>query len=154
MKTTLPQNLFLAVLVVGLSGCGKETADAPPSVAPAAEVNATSQPALGGTTNSRFAKLIGKWQRPDGGYIVEIRSVEPGGKMDAAYFNPQAIHVATADASQDGDTIKMLIELRDVNYPGSTYRLAYDAANDRLTGAYFQAVARETYDVFFVRLKP
>ena len=154
MKTILPPKLLIAVLAVGLSGCGRQTADAPPAVTPAAEVSATNQLAPGGTSAVGFAKLSGKWQRADGDYLVEIRSVDPGGKMDAAYFNPQPIHVAIAEASQSGETIKLLIELRDVNYPGSTYRLAYDPTNDRLTGAYFQAVTRETYQVFFVRLKP
>ena len=154
MKTTLPQKLLIAVLTVGLSGCGRQTAHAPPALTPAAEVSATNQLAPGGTSTLGFAKLSGKWQRADGDYLVEIRSVDPGGKMDAAYFNPQPIHVAIAEASQSGETIKLLIELRDVNYPGSTYRLAYDPTNDRLTGAYFQAVTRETYQVFFVRLKP
>ena len=49
--------------------------------------------------------------------------------------------------------MKVFIELRDVNYPGSTYTLAYDVKTDRLVGRYFQAVAGETFDVYFVRLK-
>ena len=100
-----------------------------------------------------FEKLKGRWQRADGGYVIEIRSVEAGGKMEAAYFNPRPIHVAKAEASQEGGTVKVFIELRDVNYPGSQYTLTYDSGNDRLTGTYYQAVAGETYDVFFVRLK-
>src|SRR4029453_3923695 len=34
-------------------------------------------------------KLKGQWLRPDGGYVVEVRSVEDGGTMDVAYFNPR-----------------------------------------------------------------
>ena len=45
----------------------------------------------------------------------------------------------------------MFIELRDVNYPGSTYTLTYDPATDQLSGNYFQAVRRENFDVVFVR---
>jgi uncharacterized protein (DUF2147 family) len=101
-----------------------------------------------------FQQLKGRWQRTDGGYIVEIRNVEPGGTMKAAYFNPRPIHVAIADASQSGGTVRVFIELRDVNYPGSTYHLAHDPATDRLTGTYFQAAARRSFDVSFVRLKP
>ena len=71
--------------------------------------------------------------------------------MDAAYFNPGPIHVAKAEASQEGAVTKLFIELRDVNYPGSTYTLVYDAASDRLTGIYFQAVLQQRYEVFFVR---
>ena len=101
-----------------------------------------------------FEKLKGRWLRDSGGYTIEIRGVGPGGKLEAAYFNPKSIHVGKAEASQQGGVLKVLIELRDVNYPGSTYTLAYDAKSDRLVGRYFQAVAREAFDVYFVRLKP
>jgi hypothetical protein len=36
---------------------------------------------------------------------------------------------------------QVVVELRDVNYPGSTYTLTYDPGTDRLTGTYYQAVA-------------
>jgi hypothetical protein len=99
-----------------------------------------------------FEKLTGRWQRPDGGYILEVRSVEPGGRMDAAYFNPQPINVSKAEALQGGGTVGIFIELRDVNYPGSTYTLTYDPANDSLKGIYFQAALKQTFDVYFIRL--
>ena len=35
-----------------------------------------------------FHVLKGRWLRPDGGYIIQIRSVDGSGKMDAGYFNP------------------------------------------------------------------
>jgi len=105
-------------------------------------------------TMAAFQKLQGRWQRNDGGYVIDIRNVEPGGKLAAGYFNPRPINVAKAEASQDNGTVKVFIELRDVNYPGSTYNLAYGPADDRLTGTYFQAALRETYEVYFTRLKP
>jgi len=107
-----------------------------------------------GDALAQFQKLQGRWQRADGGYIIDIRSVEPGGKLTAGYFNPRPINVAKAEASRDGGTVRIFIELRDVNYPGSTYNLTYIPADDRLTGIYFQAIERATYDVFFTRLKP
>ena len=58
-----------------------------------------------------------------------------------------------AEAIQQGGAVKVTVELRDVNYPGSTYTLTYDAKTDRLVGRYFQAVTGETFDVYFVRLK-
>jgi hypothetical protein len=100
-----------------------------------------------------FQKLQGRWQRADGGYIIDIRAVAADGKLTAAYFNPQPINVAKADASREGGVLRVFIELRDVNYPGSTYQLTYDPVSDRLAGAYFQAKLRETYDVHFERLK-
>jgi hypothetical protein len=99
-------------------------------------------------------RLKGKWLRPDGGYVLEIRNVAPAGKLDAGYFNPRSIHVAQAVASQENDTLKVVVELRDVNYPGSRYHLMYDRGTDRLTGTYFQAVSKETYDIFFQRGPP
>lgn len=32
-----------------------------------------------------FDPLIGRWQRPDGGYVMEIRSIDASGTMDARY---------------------------------------------------------------------
>jgi hypothetical protein len=106
------------------------------------------------TPMPELEKLTGQWQRPDGGYIIEIRSVEPDGRMNAAYFNPRPINVAKAEASQGGGTVSIFIELRDVNYPGSTYNLTYDPANDCLKGIYFQAALKQTFDVYFTRLQP
>ncbi len=100
-----------------------------------------------------FGVLKGRWQRPDGGYVIEIKNIDRVGKMEAAYFNPRPIHVAKADAARDGKTIKVFIELRDVNYPGSTYNLIYDPKNDQLRGTYFQAALKQTFEVEFARLK-
>ena len=118
------------------------------------ETQAASHAALTATPSLGFEKLRGKWLRPDGGYILEIRSVAPDGKMDAGYFNPHPINVAKAEASQAGGSVRTFIELRDVNYPGSTYTLTYDPANDQLKGDYFQAALSQTFDVFFTRVQP
>ncbi len=97
--------------------------------------------------------MIGRWLRPDGGYILEIRDVDAGGKLDAAYLNPQPIHVARAEATRDGSALKVFVELRAPNYPGSTYTLTYDPKRDQLQGVYFQAALRQRFDVVFVRMK-
>jgi hypothetical protein len=97
--------------------------------------------------------LKGRWQRPDGGYVIEIKNIDQLGKMEVAYFNPRPIHVAKADAARDGSTIKVFIELRDVFYPGSTYHLTYDPKSDQLKGTYFQAALKQTFEVVFDRLK-
>jgi hypothetical protein len=99
-----------------------------------------------------FQKLPGRWQRTDGGYIIDIRSVDAAGKMRAAYYNPRPINVAKAEASLAGGLVKVVLELRDVNYPGSIYTLTYDKAADQLAGSYFQAVERATFDVSFTRM--
>jgi hypothetical protein len=98
-----PKSLLVAVLAAGiLAACGKNE-DAPLPAPPPAAVAATDSPAPTATPNPGFEKLKGEWQRPDGGYIVEIRSADPGGKLEAAYFNPRPIHVAKAEASPEGD---------------------------------------------------
>lgn len=100
-----------------------------------------------------FAPLKGRWMRPDGGYLIEIKAIDANGKMVAAYFNPRPINVSVAETALEGTTIKVFIELRDVNYPGATYNLTYDPRGDQLKGVYFQPALRQSFDVFFVRLK-
>lgn len=103
--------------------------------------------------NAGFDVLNGRWLRPDGGYIFEIRAVDPSGKIDAAYLNPQPINIARAEATRDGSTVKVFVELRAPSYPGSTYTLTYDPQQDRLQGIYFQAVQQQSFNVNFVRMK-
>ena len=66
--------------------------------------------------------------------MITIRSVDADGKLDASYANPRPLPFHTAVASKDGDVLKLSFELRAGGYNGSTYKLRYDAANDRLTG--------------------
>jgi hypothetical protein len=98
-------------------------------------------------------KIIGRWVRPDGGYVLDIRGVAENGDLDAAYLNPRPINVAVARASQAHGAVQVFVELRDVNYPGSTYALEYDPATDRLVGSYYQAVDKVTYQILFVRAR-
>jgi uncharacterized protein (DUF2147 family) len=100
-----------------------------------------------------FEKLQGRWLRDTGGYVIEVRSVGKGGKVDAAYFNPASIHVGKAEARMQGSQVSLVVVLQDVNYPGSTYTLAYDTKGDRLVGRYYQAATGQTFDVYFVRLR-
>jgi hypothetical protein len=103
--------------------------------------------------NIDVERIAGRWIRPDGGYIIEIKDVAENGAAEAAYYNPRTIHIAKAQASREGSAIKLYVELRDVNYPGSYYTLTYDAQTDRLNGSYYQAVDKETYKIFFERMK-
>ena len=98
-----------------------------------------------------FKSLKGRWLRTDARYEIVVKSVEADGSMEAAYYNPEPIRVSQAKATQDGDTTKVFIELRDVGYPGCTYRLDYDPQNDRLEGVYFQAAMQQNYEVVFNR---
>ena len=91
--------------------------------------------------------------RPDGGYVITIRAVDAAGKLDAGYANPGPLPFYSAEATRDGAQTRLFFELRAGGYSGSTYRLTYDAAADRLIGVYYQAVARQSYDVQFERAK-
>lgn len=100
---------------------------------------------------NRFDCLKGRWVRPDGGYVLEINEIGSVGKMTAKYFNPLPVNVSRAEAAAEGSTIKVFIELRDVNYPGATYHLTYDADNDQLRGVYFQLVLQQGFHILFNR---
>lgn len=139
------------VLALGFLWWKFISADIPSGTKPLAQANAANPTTA--DSNAEFQKLRGRWQRPDGGYIMEVKAIASDGSMDAAYFNPQSIHVAKAEASRDADTTKVFIELRDVNYPGSTYTLTYDPASDQLNGIYYQAVERQRFPVAFARIK-
>jgi hypothetical protein len=98
-------------------------------------------------------QLTGRWLRPDGGYILELTAIGKDGTLKASYFNPRPINVAEARYTLKDGRLTIFIELRDVNYPGSRYKLEYEPETDRLAGIYFQAVQGETYNVSFVRIK-
>ncbi len=105
-----------AILLAALSWAGVPAAAQP--AAPAASA-APQQAGLD--------ILMGRWVRPDGGYVIDIRSVGAGGKLD--------------------------LELRAGGYNGSNYTLTYNPAKDTLEGVYYQAVAKQRFDVRFARAK-
>jgi len=96
-------------------------------------------------------RLVGGWIRPDGGYLLEIRAVQADGRADARYFNPRSINVAKAEWKRESGQLRLFVELRDVNYPGSTYRLALSPDGQQLVGIYHQAVQGQDFEVQFAR---
>jgi hypothetical protein len=147
--------LLAVVSVAALTGyyffrhrTGAEHSEAPAVVTGHAASRADSQ-----STTYDFQPLVGRWRRPDGGYVIEIRGIDAAGKIDAGYFNPRPINVARADASLDADGLKIFIELQDVGYPGATYSLVYHPRQNVLQGLYYQPAAGQTFDVVFVPLE-
>ena len=138
MKTVTALNFSLAAVVFG--------------TVPAAAV-AQVVPKGPIQSESAFGALPGRWVRPDGGYLITIKSVDAGGKLEAAYANPNPLPFAKAEATLDGKVIKLFFELRAGGYNGSTYTLTYDPAADVLKGVYFQAVAQQKFDVYFTRAR-
>ena len=135
-----------------MAGCGDQASR--PSEPPTTNQNAANPvAAVDAKSNATYKKLVGRWERPDGGYVLELRSVDAEGKFEAGYFNPSPIHIEQAAASTEQGATKLFILLRDANYPGCTYKLTYDPQADQLHGQYYQAAMQETYDVVFARLK-
>ena len=148
-----------------LAGCGPAappsgSASAPP--APPASTNPAAgaapspapSPSPAPAAAADLAKVVGRWLRPDGGYILELRELDAAsGRLNAAYLNPQPIHVAKAEAKREGGKVTVFVELQDANYPGCTYRLTYFPATDQLYGIYYQAALDQSFEVEFVRQK-
>jgi hypothetical protein len=102
--------IFLLFLIPGLA------------VAQGPSTNPEKPPVLTKAQVKNANRLLkGRWVRPDGGYIILIKSVEGAGRMEAEYLNPKQIPVFRAAVAQTGGTIKLFIELRGAGYPGSTY---------------------------------
>lgn len=132
-------SVALGALVLA-AGCAQREADSSSAT--------TNAPAAKQTESTR---LIGKWLRPDGGYVLDIRGTSQDGLLDAGYFNPNPIHVSKATWQRSAAGLALFVELRDTGYPGATYKLQYRAADDTLAGAYTQPAVGQTFDVEFVR---
>jgi hypothetical protein len=100
-----------------------------------------------------FGSLPGRWVRPDGGYVINIKRVDASGKLDASYANPNPLPFSRAEATLDGKSITLFFEIRAGGYNGSTYTLIYDPVADVLKGVYYQAVAQQKFDVYFMRAR-
>lgn len=151
-KIALAWTAGLTVLTVVTSCQKSEPVSAPAATTPAAG----SAPAPTATKATpavpeAVRKLLGKWVRADGGYVLELKSADLSGVLDAGYFNPKPIRVSRAVWMQGGQGLQVAVELNDVGYPGATYVLTYDAANDKLAGQYTQPQMQQTFDIEFVR---
>lgn len=106
------------------------------------------------TTINKFETeaLVGNWLRTDGDYRIEIFKVNDDGTLVAHYFNPNPINVGKANWEEREGSLNISVELRDVNYPGSTYSLIYVPERDILTGDYYQAVEGIIFSVEFLRV--
>ncbi len=99
--------------------------------------------------------LIGRWTRTDseGAYVIEIKSASSDGKLEASYFNPNPIKVGHAEWQNKNGKLVVVVELRDANYPGSTYTLNFIPSESRMIGNYYQAVQGQNFEVEFVRAR-
>ncbi len=108
----------------------------------------------GGTALPRFS---GVWQRTDGDYVLRLAGPDTNpdttNALRAEYFNPTPIHVARAEKRMAPEGEQLFVELRDVGYPGSTYTLRHIAADDTLSGVYFHAGLKQSFNVTFTRVR-
>jgi len=170
MRFSLPVRTVLAAccgaaVAMSVASCGKtETAATgspkatPDTAAPAAKSAAgtgaaSAAPAAPAAAPAEVRKMIGKWLRSDGTYVLELREAEAGGTMRAGYFNPKSINVSRAIWMRGAEGLQIAVELNDVGYPGAMYVLNYDAKEDRLSGKYTQPQMQQTFEVDFVRQK-
>jgi len=93
--------------------------------------------------------LVGNWLRTDSDYRLQISEVNEDFTLKAKYFNPNPINVGRASWQESYGSLKIIVELRDVNYPGSTYTLNYLPDKNLLAGDYYQAVEGLTFYVEF-----
>jgi hypothetical protein len=100
-----------------------------------------------------LTRLVGRWVRPDGGYVLDIKAVHDDGRIDATYLNPRPIHVSKAEAVTKGGHVLAVVTLQDRGYPGNIYTLTYDPRADRLEGVYHHRGLGQQFDVQFSRLR-
>ena len=154
--------LILITMILSLTACspsdsrqsGRAGTDADSTAG--AGVKKKTDTASGNTADTAsfdHNQLVGDWERTDGEYTLRIYSASSGGKLDATYFNPGSINVASAEWSLKDDHYLVVVVLQDVNYPGSTYTLEYYPEGDQLSGNYYQAVEKINYEVGFIRKK-
>jgi len=125
MKIELVKHGLTVLTVSAALLCAVAPAQAQrPSAAPVSPAAAASGP------QAAFGVLPGRWVRPDGGYVISIKAVDAGGKLDASYANPSPLPFYTAKVTRDGDALTLFFELRVGGYNGSTYTFRYDAASD------------------------
>lgn len=153
---TITWVLIVIVVAVVLTGFAMWKMNASNDAPPALSGKALSSPESTqpeATTGTDFKVLVGRWVRTDTPYVIEIREVSKDGTLQAGYYNPRSINVSTAKVENKNGALEVFVELRDTNYPGSSYRLTYDRAADLLRGVYFQAVIQQNFDVAFRRLQ-
>ncbi len=138
--------LIVAGIALGVWAMNRSSSGAGVAPTPAAPPSSSASPA------EVRQRLVGRWRRPDGGYVLSIKSIAEDGKVDAAYNNPRPINVGKASVTDEGGRTLLHVELRDRLYPGSYYTLTYDQAQDRLVGDYHHLGINQTFDVIFERL--
>jgi len=102
-------------------------------------------------SDTKLTAALGKWQRSDGNYTIELSNIKTDSTVEATYLNPNPIHIAETRWKVNDGYFYFFIKLDDEGYPGSYYSLGYFPEDDRLYGYYFQAMQGQRYEVVFER---
>lgn len=94
--------------------------------------------------------IQGSWARTDGHYQLDLHRGQEG-SLQARYFNPQQIHVASTTTREQDGVLTVIIVLQDLHYQGSTYTLAYNRDKDMLQGTYLHGGSGQLFAVEFTR---
>jgi hypothetical protein len=73
--------------------------------------------------------------------------------LEIGLEHPKPINVGSSNWEESYGNLKVIVELQDINYPGSKYTLSYLQDRDILAGDYFQAVQGLNFYVEFTRNK-
>ncbi|MFZ9745817.1 MAG: hypothetical protein ACO3G4_04215 [Opitutaceae bacterium] len=161
LRARLPAAFVLLVSahVALVTGCSRDgdgrRAAVPEAVAPApAKTPAKAEvPAGDAGAPAEVQRMLGRWLRSDGTYVLELRGADRSGIVQAAYFNPKSINVSRSIWLRGADGVQVVVELNDTGYPGATYVLGLAADGDRLVGKYNQPQMGQSFDVEFIRQK-
>ena len=96
--------------------------------------------------------ILGRWKRPDGGYILDIQNFQAS-SFEAAYYNPKSIFISETQWKIQHAYVYLFVKFDDEGYPGSYYSLGYYPDKDLLVGFYHQAVMQQNFEVYFERMK-
>ncbi len=151
--------LLLCALAALSAGCSRDgdgrRASTPEAAAPAvAPKAAKADPAAADPgAPAEVQRMLGRWLRSDGTYVLELRGADRSGIVQAAYFNPKSINVSRSIWLRGAEGVQVVVELNDTGYPGATYVLGLAADGDRLVGKYNQPQMGQSFDVEFIRQK-
>ena len=81
---------------IALAGLGFLLLRSAPSPAPEARPAAAAENPKAAVVADAVSptRLVGRWLRPDGGYVVELRHAAENGQLVASNSNPRPVHVS------------------------------------------------------------
>lgn len=148
-----------ALAALTTTGCSRDghgwRVSAPEAGTPAPAKTAAKTEASAADTGAPadVQRMLGRWLRSDGTYVLELRGADRSGIMLAAYFNPKSINVSRSIWLRGAEGTQVVVELNDSGYPGATYLLGLVGDGDRLAGKYNQPQMGQSFDVEFIRQK-